>query len=119
MREFLKFAVVYVALSLGIEAILIVVLGWKVPQDNARIAPVILTIPPILAAWIVGYRGWRKFLAVVGLTIVLTLVITVIVTRLTGISVGLVEPLINRSLAGFLAAVATSRLVQPLQKEGT
>ncbi len=119
MREFLKFAAVYVALSLGTEAILIVVLGWKVPQDNARIAPVILTIPPILAAWIVGYRGWRRFLVLVGMTVVLTLVITVVVTQLTGVSIGLVEPLINRSLAGFLAAVATSRLVQPLQKDAT
>lgn len=119
MRGFLKFAAVYVVLSLGTEAILIGVLGWKVPQDNARIAPLILTIPPVLAAWLLGYRGWRRFIVLVGLTVVLTLVITAIVTRLTGVSIGLVEPLINRSLAGFLAAMATSRLIQPLQEDCT
>jgi hypothetical protein len=109
MLGWLKFAALYVVLSLGVEALLIVGLGWKIPQDNARIAPVILTIPPFLTAWLLGYRGWRKFLVVVGLTVALTLAITVVVTRLTGVSTGLAEPLVNRSLAGFFAAMIASR----------
>jgi len=40
-------------------------------------------------------------------TFVTTLAITLGVTRLTGFAIGLGEPLFNRSLAGFLAAVVT------------
>ncbi len=50
------FAITYVVLSLGVEAALIIFGGLRVPENNAQIAPVILTIPPILAALIVGYR---------------------------------------------------------------
>jgi glucose-6-phosphate-specific signal transduction histidine kinase len=109
MREGLRFALLYVVLSVGLEAALMLLLGWKVPQDNARIAPVILTVPPVVTAWILGYRGWKRFAVVVSLCIVLTLVITGVVTRLTGVSTGLAEPLVNRSLAGFLTALAVSR----------
>jgi len=42
---------------LALEAALIVFLHWKVPQDNYRLAPCVLTIPPLLASWLAGYRG--------------------------------------------------------------
>lgn len=40
------FALLYTALSLGVEAALIVFVGLTVPQDKAQIALVILTISP-------------------------------------------------------------------------
>ncbi|MFQ6022584.1 MAG: hypothetical protein ACE5NW_07680 [Acidiferrobacterales bacterium] len=106
------FAIVYVALSLGIEASLIIFGGLRVPQNNAQIAPIILTIPPILAALITGYRQLKAFLIIVMLTAVLTLVVTLTFIKITGISTGFVEPIINRSIAGLLAAIITNRLVR-------
>lgn len=107
VRKALLFAAIYLALSIGIEAALIVLLRWRVPQDNYRIAPVILTIPPLLAALLAGGRRIKPFLLLLFLTIVLTVVVTMVVTRLTGKSIGLTEPLISRSIAGFLAALIT------------
>jgi hypothetical protein len=103
------FTLLYVAISLGIEGSLIILGGLRVPQDNATIAPIILTLPPIFAALLAGYRRRREFIVIVILTAVLTQAITLLYIRLTGISTGLIEPLINRSLAGFLAATITNR----------
>ncbi len=104
------FAILYVIVSLLVETVLIVVLRWRVPEDNARIAPAVLTIPPMLAAWLSGYRRPLKdFLTVAELAAILTLLITIIVSRLSGVSTGLVEPIVNRSAAGWLAALITNR----------
>ena len=95
-------AIIYVIASLAVEAVFIVVGHLKVPQDNAILAPVVLTIPPLLVAWICGYRRPKELIAVAVSLSLLTLGLTVIAGALTGISTGMVEPIINRTLAGFL-----------------
>ena len=104
------FALIYTALSMATEIVLIVVFRLKVPQNNAIIAPIILVIPPLLAAWIAGYRSRKELVVLAVLTAVLTVIVTVTVTHFTGVSIGLREPLINRPIAGFLAAVIASKL---------
>lgn len=99
------FAIIYTTLSMATEIVLIVVFRLKVPQHNAIIAPIILTFPPLLAAWIAGYRYHNKLVTLAFLTAVLTVIVTLTVTHFTGVSTGLREPLINRPIAGFLAAV--------------
>jgi hypothetical protein len=111
IRKALIFALVYMTVSLLTEAALIVLLGWRVPADNWRIAPIILVLPPLLAAWLTGHRRSKELLVLAGLACVLTLVITLAVNRLTGIHTGLLEPIINRTLAGFLAALAAQKLL--------
>ncbi len=91
---------------------MIVFWGLRVPQDNARIVPVILTIPPILAALISGYRKPKALLTIVVLTAVLTVAVTHAFIRITGISTGLIEPMINRLVAGTLAGLATNQLIR-------
>jgi hypothetical protein len=103
-------AIIYTAVSLAVEAGLIVVGGLRVPQDNAVIAPIILTIPPVLAAWISGYRRPKEWAILAVLASVLTLGLTLLAGRITGISTGLVEPIIVRTLAGFLAGTITNRV---------
>lgn len=104
------FAIVYVAVSLLVEIALIVGVGWKVPQDNARIAPILLTLPPVLVVAFSGYRRpFKDFIATAALVAVLTVAITVVVNRLSGITTGLIEPIINRSAAGWLAAALMNR----------
>lgn len=105
------FAIAYVAVSLLVEIVLIVGVGWKVPQDNARIAPILLTLPPLLAVGSSGYRRPLKdFFSTAALVAVLTVAITVVVNRLSGITTGLIEPIINRSAAGWLAAALMNRV---------
>jgi hypothetical protein len=94
------------------EIVLIVVFRLKVPGDNAIIAPIILTIPPVMAARIAGYRAGRGLFLLAGWTAVLTLGVTLLVTHFTGVSTGLTEPLINRPVAAFLAAVIANRILR-------
>ncbi|NWG05177.1 MAG: hypothetical protein HXY35_00685 [Chloroflexi bacterium] len=110
LKKYYFFTLMYLIISLSIEAAMITFGKLEIPKDNARIAPVLLTIPPVLAALIANYRKYKEFFIVVFLVIVFTLVITLIFTTLTGISTGLAEPIINRTLAGFLAAWLTNRL---------
>lgn len=104
------FALIYTALSMATEIVLMVVLRLRIPQHNAIIAPLILTIPPLLAARIAGCRTYTKLAVLAALTAVLTVVVTLTVTHFTGVSTGLREPLINRPVAGFLAAVIANHL---------
>lgn len=114
------FAGFYMATSLLVEIFLMVGVGWKVPQDNARIAPVLLTLAPALAAALSGFRRPLKdLLTVVAFASLLTLLITVVVSRLSGISTGLIEPIINRSIAGWLAAAITNRLSAKHGQDGS
>lgn len=106
------FAVIYTAISMVTEIILIVVFRLKIPEDNVIIAPIILTIPPLLAARVAGYRMGRGLCLLAILTAVLTLAVTLIVTHFTGVSTGLREPLINRPVAAFLAAIIANRVVE-------
>jgi hypothetical protein len=106
------YAVVYTALSMATEIVLIVVFRLKIPQHNSIIAPIILTLPPMLAAWLAGYRTRKGLLLLAGLTAVLTVVVTLTVTHFTGVSTGLREPLINRPIAAVLAAIIANRLIR-------
>jgi len=103
-------AIIYAAVSLAVEAGLIVVGRLRVPEDNAVIAPIVLTIPPVLAAWIAGYRRPKEWIILAILASVLTLGLTLLACRITGISTGLAEPIVVRTLAGFLAGTITNRV---------
>ena len=105
------FALIYTALSMATEIVLIVVFRLKIPEQNAIIAPIILTIPPILAAWVARYRQWRELGILAVLTAVLTIVVTLTVTHFTKVNTGLAEPLINRPIASFLAAIIANKLI--------
>jgi hypothetical protein len=110
-RKAWVFAVVYTLLSLATEAGLMILIGLKIPQDNAIIAPIILTIPPVLAVWICGYRRPNEFVVLVVLTSVLTLIISIAVSTATGVSTGLIQPIIIRPISALLAAAITRRVV--------
>lgn len=105
------FALIYTALSMATEIVLIVIFRMKIPQDNGIIAPIILTLPPLAAAWIAGYRYRSGLITLAILTAILTVIVTLTVTHFTGVSTGLREPLINRPIAGFLAAIIGCRLL--------
>ncbi|MBM4155818.1 MAG: hypothetical protein FJ221_12435 [Lentisphaerae bacterium] len=103
-------ALVYVALSLAVEAALMVIGRLRVPRDNAILALIVLTVPPLLAAWLTGRRRLRDLLPLAVLLSVLTLILTLAAGRVTGIKTGLAEPLIVRSAAGFLAGLIMNRI---------
>lgn len=103
-------ALVYVALSLAVEAALMVIGRLRVPRDNAILALIVLTVPPLLAAWLTGRRRLRDLLPLAVLLSVLTLILTLAAGRVTGIKTGLAEPLIVRSAAGFLAGLILNRI---------
>lgn len=107
------FALVYMMLSIGMEIVLIVIFRLRVPQDNRIIAPVILTLPPVLAAWLCGYRRPGQLVSLALLATLLTVLITVTVNKLTGIKTGLAEPIVNRLLAGFLAGWLINKRLGP------
>lgn len=117
-RNIWVYTVVYTVLSLGTEIVLILFVGLKVNRDNALIWPVILTIPPVLATWICGYRWPKEFVTLVVLTSVLTFVITQLVIKVTGISTGVIEGMINRAVPGFLAAAITKRVAAKTREAG-
>jgi hypothetical protein len=104
------FALIYVATSLCVEAALIVCGGLRVPRDNAILAPVVLTVPPVLATLLAGYRGARDVATVALVAAALTLVLTLAIGRLTGIHTGLAEPVVVRLVAGLAAAAIGGRL---------
>jgi hypothetical protein len=103
-------ALIYVVASLAIEAALMIVGHLKVPQHNAILAPVVLTVPPLLVAWICGYRRPKELIIVAVLLSALTLVLTVTFGRITGISTGMAEPILVRTLAGFVAGMIANRI---------
>lgn len=105
------FALIYTALSMATEIILIVVFRLKIPEQNAIIAPIILILSPIVAAWIAGYRSGKELSVMAALTALLTLVVTLTVTHFTKVNTGLLEPLINRPIASFLAAMITNKII--------
>lgn len=109
------FSVLYMAVSMATEIVLIVVVGLRVPRDNKVIAPILLTLAPVLAALIGGYRRPKVFAINVVLTAALTLGITLAANALTGIHTGIVEPIISRSLAGLLGTAITNRPASPMK----
>jgi len=98
------------ALSMALEIALIVVGRLRVPQDNAIIAPILLTVSPIAAALICGYRRPRELILVAFLAVFLTLLFVLVFGRITGISTGIAPPIVIRTLAGILAAVVTNKV---------
>ena len=112
------FAIAYVVVSLAVEAALIVFGRLRVPQDNAILAPVVLTVPPMLTAWICGYRRPKEFIIVAVLAGVMTLLLTAVAGRLTGISTGLAEPIVVRTIAGFFSGIISSRVSGPGRNPG-
>ena len=117
-RRTWAFAFIYMALSMVVEIALIAIVGLKIPKENAIIAPILLTLSPVLAALIAGYRRPKEFFLLILLTVVLTLFMVLVFGRLTGISTGLLAPIVIRSLAGFLAATLTNRVVPKTPKAG-
>jgi hypothetical protein len=99
------YAFVYTTISIGTEVLLIVVARLRIPQDNAIIVPIVLTLPSILAALSFRPRRASAFLALALLTTILTFMLTAVIGRLTGINTGLALPIVVRSSAGFLAFV--------------
>lgn len=110
-------ALIYVVVSLAVEAALMIVGHLKVPQHNAILAPVVLTVPPLLVAWICGYRRPKELIAVAILLSALTLALTVTFGRITGISTGMAEPILVRTLAGFLAGVIANQMAAKTEKD--
>lgn len=109
-RNALAFGLIYMALSLAVEIVLLVVVRLRIPRDNAILASVLLAVSPPAAAWMCGYARPRAFVFAVAGTVLLTLVLVVGFGRLTGISTGLGPPVVLRSLAGFLAALLANRV---------
>jgi hypothetical protein len=109
-REPLVFALIYTVLSVAAEIGLARYLNLTMYKDSALIWAIILTVPTVLAAWICGYRGVKEFALVAGLTALLTFVITQLLMRSIPFSTGLVEPIVERSLAALLAAEITKRV---------
>lgn len=105
----LAFALLYVVLSMVTEIVLLVVFRLQIPRDTRVIAPIVLTVPPALAAWAGGYRRPNSFWPAALLLAALTLVITLAFNRLTGIKTGVTEPLVTRSMAGLLTALIVNR----------
>ncbi len=112
-RKPLAYAIIYMALSMAIEIVLLVVVRLRIPQDNAIIAPILLIASPIAAALICSYRRPREFIVVAIATVFLTLVFVMLFGRLTGISTGIVPPIVLRTLAGWLAAGLANKVARP------
>ena len=90
--------------------VLIIFGGLRVPQDNATIGPLIVSIPPFVLALLFGRHSLKRFLLLLLATSILTLVLTLTFIAITGIATGFVEPVINRGLAGMLAYLFAEKL---------
>ena len=104
------FALAYVGLSLGTEIVLMVVFGLKVPQDNALLAPIVLLLPPLFTALLANCPTVGATILVAIIFSVATIIMTMLVTRMTGNSIGFLEPILARTTAGLLAFFITRRL---------
>jgi hypothetical protein len=111
LKRPLVFGATFMALSMAIEIVLIVVGRLRVPDDDATIAPILLIVSPLAAAVICGYRRPAALLTIAVLTVVLTIAAVGVVGRLTGISTGIAAPIVLRTVAGTLAAALTARTI--------
>lgn len=118
MRKTWVYAILYTCLSLGTEAALILSAHMVVHKDDAILWSVILTIPPIMAAWMCGYRRPREFAYLVYLTSVLTFILTQVVMKTTGVYTGFTEPIIDRMMSGLLAAEIAKRMAAETKEAG-
>ena len=97
------------ALSMLIEIALLVVCKLRIPQDNATIAPILFITSPTIAALLCHYRRPFEFFLLSCLAILFTLFLVFVFSRLTGITTGLLPPVVIRTVAGFLAALIVNR----------
>jgi hypothetical protein len=102
------FGLVFMALSVALEIFLVVVMRLRAPQDDAIIALILLTVSPIAAALICGYRRPKELIIVSFLAVLFTVLFVMVFGRITGISTGIVPPIVIRTLAGLLAAVVAN-----------
>ena len=107
VRGPLTFGATYMALSMAIEVVLLVVVRLRIPEDNAVIASILLAVSPVAAALVCRYRRPRSILLLSIVTVLLTIALVMAFGRLTGISTGIVPPIVIRTLAGYLAARGT------------
>ena len=112
------YAILYTSLSLAIEASLIIFALQVVHLDDAKLWAAILTVPPVLAAWMCGYRRPKEFVYLVYLTSVLTFILTQVVMKTTGVYTGFTEPIIDRMISGLLAAEIAKRLAAETKEAG-
>ena len=110
LKQPLAYGTIYMALSMSIEIVLLVVVRLKIPQDNAIIAPTLLIVSPVAAALICGYRRPKSLILVAATTVFLTLAFVMVFGHLTGISTGIVPPVVLRTLAGMAAGALTNRV---------
>jgi hypothetical protein len=110
MKQAIRYAIVYVGCSIAFELVLIVVGGFRVPQDTATLGPLIISIPPFVLALLFGRQSLKRFVVLFLATSIFTLVLTLTFIAITGIATGFVEPVINRGLAGILAYLLTDRI---------
>jgi len=107
------FGLVFMGLSMFIEIVLLVVVRLHIPQDNAIIAPILLIVSPLAACWICHYRRPREIALLSILAVFFTLLFVAVFGRLTGISTGVLPPIVLRTAAGFLAALIVKRKMSP------
>lgn len=110
------FGLVFMALSMVIEIALLVVGRLRIPQDNAIIAPIILTLSPVAAAWFCRYRRAREILLLSCLAVFFTLLLVLVFSRVTHITTGVLPPIFLRTAAGWLAAAIVNRRVASLPR---
>lgn len=111
-KQGIFYSIVYLLFSLAFETSLIVLGGLRVPDDNAILGPLVITIPPIFAALLFSRKSIKRFFYLFILTAILTFVVTLIFVRITGVQTGFVEPIINRSIAGFLAFILAEKFAR-------
>ena len=106
------FAALYMVVSLLVEIVLIVVVGWKVPTDNAADCAGSLDAPTLAGRGVLrlspAAQGFPDGTPLRGA--LLTLLITVVLNRLSGVTTGLAEPILNRSVAAWLAGAMTNQV---------
>ena len=95
-----RFAAVYGLGMVAAEILLIAGFGLRVPEDNARVAPLLFLLVPLPVALFCGFRGLRRVLAVGLLAVAFTVALSVTF----GAATGLLAPLFVRPLAGLAAA---------------
>ena len=105
------FGVVFMAVSMVIEIALLVVCRLRIPQDNAIIAPILLTASPVIASWLCHYRRVRELILLSCLAVFFTLLFVLVFSRLTGISTGIFPPIVLRTAAGLVAAMIVNRRI--------
>jgi hypothetical protein len=103
------FGLVFMALSMVIEIALIVVFRLRIPQDNAIIAPILLTVSPVAASLLCRYRRAREILLLSCLAVFFTLLLVLVFSRVTGITTGILPPIFLRTAGGLLAAAIVNR----------